>query len=148
MKVTLTKTARKLRRDGTDTENKLWLAPRNRQMNGLKFKRQVPFGPYIADFLCAEAKLIVEADGGQHWGREEADRVRTRYFESKGYRVLRFWNNDVLQNLQGVLEAIAAKVGTESPLTPAPRGEGARGALIADVPSPLGEKGRMRGSLA
>ncbi|MGO9869475.1 MAG: endonuclease domain-containing protein, partial [Rhodomicrobium sp.] len=127
MKVAFTKTARKLRSDATDAESRLWNALRNRQMNGFKFKRQVPFGAYVADFICVEAKLIVEADGGQHAEQMAADNTRTEYFESGGYRVLRFWNNDVLQNLDGVLETIAGVLGIESPHTPphSPGGEGA-----------------------
>ncbi|MGO9546264.1 MAG: endonuclease domain-containing protein [Rhodomicrobium sp.] len=115
MKVGLTGTARKLRSETTDAENRLWRALRNRRLSGYKFKRQVPFGPYIADFLCADAKLIVEADGGQHAESVDADRVRTEYFEQGGYRVLRFWNNDVLQNLEGVLETIAGELGDRPP---------------------------------
>ena len=89
----------------------------NRHFKGFKFKRQMPFGPYIADLLCVEARLIVEADGGQHAVQEASDRTRTAYLESQGYRVLRFWNNDVLQNLEGVLETIAERWGAKSPLT-------------------------------
>ncbi len=156
MKVAFTKTARKLRSDATDAESRLWNALRNRQMNGFKFKRQVPFGAYVADFICVEAKLIVEADGGQHAEQMAADNTRTEYFESGGYRVLRFWNNDVLQNLDGVLETIAGVLGIEFPLTPAlsPGGEGAGCGPIpkvegnSSVPSPFGEKDRMRGPSA
>jgi hypothetical protein len=125
-------------------------------MYGFKFKRQAPFGPYIVDFVCVEAKLIVEADGGQHAERVDIDRLRTQYFEEAGYRVLRFWNNDVLQNLDGVLETIGDELGIKSPLTPtlSPRGEGVgcgpspKAEGNSGVPSPLGEKDRMRGSLA
>jgi adenine-specific DNA-methyltransferase len=123
-------------------------------MHGFKFKRQAPFGPYIVDFICIEAKLIVEADGGQHAERADADRVRTGYFESHGFRILRFWNNDVLGNLERVLETIAGELGVKPPHTPplSPRGEGVSCGLAlklesnSGVPSPLGEKGRMRGS--
>jgi len=115
MKVTLTGTARKLRSETTDAESRLWRSLRNRQLHGLKFKRQVPFGPFIADFICVEANLIIEADGGQHADRADADRVRTEYFEAGGYRVSRFWNNDVLQNLDGVLEAIEGELTKKTP---------------------------------
>jgi very-short-patch-repair endonuclease len=152
MRVALTDTARKLRSETTDAEGRLWRALRNRQMHGFKLKRQVPFGPYIADFICIEAKLIIEADGSQHAERIADDELRTQYFEGAGYRVLRFWNNDVLQNMEGVLETIAATL--QDPLTPtlSPRGEGAGcGALIEEernsgVLSPLGERDRARGS--
>jgi very-short-patch-repair endonuclease len=154
MKVTLTGTARKLRSENTDAESRLWHALRNRQLHGFKFKRQVPFGPYVADFVCIEAKLIIEADGGQHSVRVDADNIRAEYFRNDGYRVLRFWNNDVLQNLQGVLETIAGELSIKSPLTPAlsPRGEGVDRDPLSEgssrVPSPLGEKDRLRGFLS
>ena len=93
-----------LRRAMTDAERALWLVVRDRRLAGHKFRRQVTIGPYIADFVCLERSLIVEADGGQH--NEEADAARTRYLTSQGFRVIRFWNNDVLQNLTGVLETL------------------------------------------
>src|SRR5579883_863002 len=99
----LTPLARKLRRNSTDAELRLWHALKNRQLSGFKFRRQAPFGPFIADFLCVDAKLIVEVDGGQHAIQTEQDRERSQYFAANGYRVSRFWNNDVLQNLEGVL---------------------------------------------
>lgn len=99
-------TARKLRRELTGPERKLWAKLRNNQLHGLKFRRQVPLGPYIADFLCFEAKLIVEVDGFQHASTTDADEQRTQWLADKGYRVLRFWNNDVLDELDGVLEKI------------------------------------------
>ncbi len=99
--------ARKLRRDETDVELKLWLALRNRRFAGFKFRRQVPRGPYIVDFFCAEAKLIIELDGGQHADRQEEDKIRSAYLESLGYRVVRFWNNEVTANFDGVLAIIA-----------------------------------------
>jgi very-short-patch-repair endonuclease len=150
LKVALTSTARKLRRETTDAESRLWRALCNRQMYGFKFKRQAAFGPYIVDFICIEAKLIVEADGGQHSENEEADGVRSQYFERLGCRVLRFWNHEVLEIFDGVLEAIAAALGPEDPLTPtlSPGGEGAscglspKGEDNSGVPSPLGEKDR------
>jgi len=91
-----------LRRRLTDAERLLWKALRNRQLNGDKFRRQVPIGNYVADFVCVEKHLVVEVDGGQHLDNEK-DAERTVSLESKGFRVLRFWNNEVLQNLEGVL---------------------------------------------
>ena len=136
MKIGLTRTARKLRSETTDAESHLWRALRNRQMNGFKFKRQVPFGPYIADFICMEAGLIVEADGGQHAGQADADAVRTKYFEKGGYRVLRFWNNDVLQNLEGVLATIASELATKTPSPqPSPQGERESAADLSEAAS-------------
>jgi very-short-patch-repair endonuclease len=102
--------AKKLRRDMTDAERKLWLRLNVRQL-GCKFRKQVPFDPYIADFACLEHRLIVELDGGQHDENRAKDERRTRYLEALGYRVLRFWNTDVMRNVDGVVEAIARAVG-------------------------------------
>ena len=101
----LTERARGLRRDATDAETLLWRRLRNRQLGGAKFRRQVPITPYIADFLCAETRLIIELDGGQH--EVEADRARTIFLEAQGFRLIRFWNHDVLGNIEGVIETIA-----------------------------------------
>jgi very-short-patch-repair endonuclease len=106
MKKHLTPIARRLRRDRTEAESRLWYHLRNRQLEGAKFRFQAPIGPYVADFLCVEAKLIIELDGGQHSVQVEKDAVRTLALEAAGYRVIRFWNNDVLSNTTGVLDAI------------------------------------------
>jgi very-short-patch-repair endonuclease len=98
--------AARLRRDATEVERQLWAVLRNRQLDGFKFRFQSSVGPYVADFLCVEAKLIVELDGGQH--SEERDAARTRFLEQHGYRVLRFWNNEVVESLEGVVMAIKA----------------------------------------
>lgn len=100
--------ARNLRRNATDAERRLWSRLRRNQLKDHHFRRQVPIGPYVADFVCAPKKLIVEVDGGQHVDRQAADDARTRYLESEGFRVLRFWNNDVLGNTDGVVETILA----------------------------------------
>ncbi|MDZ4381357.1 MAG: DUF559 domain-containing protein [Parvibaculum sp.] len=97
--------ARQLRVEATDAEARLWQRLRNRMLGGFKFRRQFPVGPYIADFVCIERKLIVELDGGQH-ADNPADERRTRFLELRGYRVIRFWNPDVLANTDGVLEMI------------------------------------------
>ena len=97
--------ARKLRKTPTDAEKRLWAKLREKQMDGFRFRRQHPIGPHVVDFFCPEAKLIVEVDGGQHTAEGDAD--RTRWLESAGYRIIRFWNNDVLGNMAGVLERIA-----------------------------------------
>jgi very-short-patch-repair endonuclease len=91
----------------TDAERKLWHALRNRQLDGLKFRRQHPFGRYVLDFLCEERRLAIELDGGQHTA--DGDVSRTAWLSDRGIRVLRFWNNDVLSNLSGVLETISAE---------------------------------------
>ncbi len=98
--------ARELRRDMTDAERRLWRHLRERQRLGCKFRRQVPVGDYIVDFACFEMKLVIEVDGSQHMDREERDAKRTRWLESEGFRVLRFWNNEVLEQIDGVLSVI------------------------------------------
>ncbi len=100
-----TSRARNLRTSQTDAENALWRHLRDRRFHGLKFRRQVPLGSYVADFACFEAKVIVEADGGQHADNARDDR-RDRYFRGQGYRTLRFWNVDILKNIEGVLETL------------------------------------------
>ena len=100
-----TRLARKLRAHQTDAETVLWDRIRNRQIDGHKFARQVPIGGYICDFVCRERQIVVEVDGGQH-NESAADAVRDQYLTEEGYRVLRFWNNDVLGNVEGVLIAI------------------------------------------
>ncbi len=97
---------RKLRHNSTEAEKIIWRALRSRQLDGHKFRRQHPIGKFVADFCCAEAMLIVEIDGGQHAADEERDAARTAYLGSKGYRVVRFWNNEVLENLEGVLTVL------------------------------------------
>ena len=100
------KRARRLRADQTDAEAVLWSRLRNQQVAGHKFRRQVPRGPYILDFACLERKVIVEVDGSQHMMQTQRDSARTRWLEQRGYRVLRFWNTDVLKNPDGVAQAI------------------------------------------
>ncbi len=97
--------ARALRRNSTDTEQRLWRMLRGRQMAGHKFVRQFPIGPYFADIACREAALVIEADGGQH-AENWRDERRTAYLNAEGYGVLRFWNNEILTNIDGVWEAI------------------------------------------
>ena len=104
--------ARELRKNSTDAEARLWFRLRDRQLLGLKFRRQHRIGPYFADFYCDEGRLVVEVDGGQHTDAAEADARRTAYLESEDLLVLRFWNNDVLGNTEGVLEKIAEVVMT------------------------------------
>ena len=98
--------ARQLRTQQTDSERKLWFLLRDRRLNGAKFRRQVPIGNYIVDFVCQEAKLIVELDGGQHADQAAYDAMRTNWLAEVGYRVLRVWNNDLTENEDGVLTAI------------------------------------------
>ncbi len=108
----------------TDAEHRLWQILRAKRLSDYKFKRQVPIDSYIVDFVCLRERLIVEADGGQHGA--EADGVRDRYLRAQGFRILRFWNNDILGNEDGVTVSILAAL---SPLpNPSPaRGEGLLG---------------------
>ena len=96
--------ARKLRQGMTDVETVMWQALRNRQLGGFKFRRQASIGPYIVDFLSIERMLVVELDGGQH--DEGKDKQRTAFLEAEGYRVIRFWNHEVVENCEGVLASI------------------------------------------
>src|SRR5712691_8105823 len=97
--------ARRLRRDSTDAERRLWVVLRDRRLAGYRFRRQHPIGDFIVDFACTKHSLIIEADGGQH-ADNEADQRRTAFLQGDGWRVIRFWNNDVLANTEGVVETI------------------------------------------
>ena len=98
--------ARRLRRQQTDVEAKLWMRLRDRQLWGAKFRRQHPIGPYIVDFCCPDRGLVVELDGGHHSEQILADQQRTRFLESAGYRVVRFWDHEVLSQMDIILEEI------------------------------------------
>jgi very-short-patch-repair endonuclease len=117
--------ARSLRRDSTNAERIIWNALRAHRLQGASFRRQTPIGPYIADFVCHEAKLIVEIDGAQHFETRhvQRDAVRSSFLKTKGYRVLRFNNHDVMTNRAGVLENISAAIkDAPSPTLPRKRG--------------------------
>src|SRR5438046_2078611 len=101
-----TANARSLRSDMTDVERIVWRALRGRQLEADRFRRQHPIGPYIADFACHDKRLVIELDGGQHQDRIAYDERRTAFLQLQGWRVLRCWNNDVLNNLDGVLATI------------------------------------------
>ena len=150
--------ARAMRGAPTDSELRLWRLLRDRRLNGFKFRRQVPVGPYIVDFLCVGAKLIVEADGSQH-AESVRDNVRDAYLANQGWKVLRFWNNEVLQNREGVLDTIYAHTKPSSGPSGylLPKGEGALNAAVprgrragpnvsAGTPSPLGRRWRAGGA--
>lgn len=102
--------AQRLRRELTGAEQALWKRLRNRQIRDAKFRRQQPIGPFIVDFVCQKRRLIVELDGSQHFG-SDSDKRRDAWLLSKGYRVLRFWNNEVSENIDGVLTAIFIALG-------------------------------------
>ncbi len=120
--------ARSLRTGMTEAEHLLWSRIRAHRLAGLGFRRQVPVPPHVVDFLCHEHRLVVEVDGGQHGDEStrEKDRERDRFLSQAGYRVLRFWNNEVLTNCEGVLATILEAAG-EPPPNPPPAGEGLGG---------------------
>jgi very-short-patch-repair endonuclease len=124
MQNTLLRNARHLRKNLTDAERKLWLILRRRYIENFRFRKQVPMGNYICDFVCHEARLIIEIDGGQHADNVKYDNQRTLWLEQQGYRVLRFWNSEVLTNFDSVAEVIFREL-TNPPSCPSPtRGEG------------------------
>jgi len=108
-------TARRLRNNPTDAERVLWRHLRRRQLAGNKFRRQQPLGGYVVDFVCLEKRLVIEVDGGQHDEKEQAthDVARTAWLEAKGFQVCRFWDHEVLQQIDVVKEAIARALGCE-----------------------------------
>jgi very-short-patch-repair endonuclease len=118
--------ARRLRHNQTDAERLLWFCLRDRRLTGWRFKRQVPIDHFIVDFFCADAKVILEIDGGQHDEQRTRDADRTAVLESMGYLVLRFWNNDVVRNMDGVLEEILSAIDQGCPPHPNPLPKGER----------------------
>ncbi|MES3099667.1 endonuclease domain-containing protein [Sphingomonas faeni] len=125
--------ARELRRDATEAEDRLWYRLRSRRLGNFKFRRQVWIGPFIVDFLCMDAMLVVEVDGSQHIEDVAYDDARTAFLATKGYRVIRVWNNDVMQRMDGVLAAILHRLTR----VPSPSH-----ALHGPLPLPVGEKGK------
>jgi very-short-patch-repair endonuclease len=119
------KRSRELRKNPTDAERKLWQHLRDKQLENFRFRRQRPIGNYIVDFICLEANLVVELDGGQHADQQQYDLKRTAYLTAEGLKVLRYWNNDVMQNIEGVLENIRAALmqgaTQRTPSQPSPR---------------------------
>jgi very-short-patch-repair endonuclease len=115
--------ARSLRLSLTDAERRLWHYLRRRHIHGMRFRRQVPVGPYIVDFVCLDARLAVELDGSQHQFAIAYDAQRDRFLRSRGYRVLRFWDNDVLARTQSVLEMIWRAL-EDAPIPTFPRRRG------------------------
>ena len=102
-----TERARELRKGQTEAEKLLWKHIRNRQLSGYKFRRQYPVGHYIVDFVCLSIQLIIELDGSQHMNNESYDERRTQYLNARGFKVVRFWNNDILIQTDSVLEALS-----------------------------------------
>ncbi len=126
--------ARHLRREMTEAERKLWRFLRNKNLVAAKFRRQVPIGNFIADFCCLECRLIVELDGGQHADHEDSDALRSRFLGEEGFRILRFWNDQVLNGAEFVVEEILAVI-VDDARVPSP------GARDARRPLPKGEAG-------
>ena len=110
--------AKQLRQQPTNAEIRLWSRLRRKQLDGLRFRRQAPLGPYFVDFFCPDAKLIIEVDGGQHATQQDYDTHRTNWLEERGYRVLRFWNEDIAIHPEWVLAEIRAALDSETPLPP------------------------------
>jgi very-short-patch-repair endonuclease len=125
--------ARRLRRDMTEAEKVMWRILRARQLAGYKFRRQQPIDHYIVDFVCFSHRLVIEIDGGQHM-ESKSDEIRPRYLARNGFRILRFWNNDVLENREGVSERVVETL--REPLTlPSLR--------AGPLPLPRGERGKL-----
>jgi len=121
--VSLLNNAKQLRSTMTEVEKKIWYQLRAKRFAGYKFRRQVPMGKYIPDFICYQPKLIVELDGGQHALQQDYDKVRDAFFVSEGFRVLRFWNNEVMENMDGVLTVILNALKKPPLPDPLPQGE-------------------------
>jgi very-short-patch-repair endonuclease len=126
-----------MRREMTDAEKKLWFLLRSRRFGGAKFRRQAPIGPFIADFVCLSSKLVVEADGGQHYA-PETDKDRDRWLMREGYVVVRYANNDILGNPEGVLTDLAARLKAPPPPV---------SARSARLDHPLPRRGEGKGSV-
>jgi very-short-patch-repair endonuclease len=130
--------ARRMRAQPTDAERVLWQRLRHDiTLNGSHFRRQALVGPFIVDFASRKAKLVIELDGGQHDMQRAADDERTRQIEARGYGVLRFWNHEVLGNLDGVLNEIQSAL-TPTP-NPSPQGVGERAAVVGNLQSQSGD---------
>ena len=114
--------ARALRKNPTEVERLLWRHLRFCQLDGYKFRRQQPLGSYIVDFVCLEKRLVVELDGGQHTGQTNYDSARDAWLRAEGFLVLRFWNNDVTQNIDGVKDLILKALESTPYLNPSPQG--------------------------
>ena len=142
---TLQNRVRRLRREQTEAERRLWVRLRDRQLDSAKFRRQHLVGSFIADFCCSEHRLVVELDGGQHVVQEDADQARTAFLNQRGYRVLRFWNHEVMQDLEAVLQQIVAVLQDPHPNPlPSREREKRRSALAREKekisPRPCGER--------
>jgi very-short-patch-repair endonuclease len=138
--------ARTLRHNATDAERKLWQHLKSRQVLGLKFRRQFPIAGFVADFACFELGLVIELDGGQHVDRASLDDARTLRIEANGYRVLRFWNDDVLLRTNAVMDEVYRQVDmlSRAKSTPPRPSAARRGGSDATAPPPA-RRGRLGG---
>jgi very-short-patch-repair endonuclease len=119
--------AKDLRKNSTDAENYLWKTLRSNRLQGIKFRRQHIIGQFIVDFVCLERKIIIELDGGHHASQKERDNERDSWLESEGYKVLRFWNNELFENTDGVMNNIMdACINSPSPQPLSPKGRGVK----------------------
>ena len=136
--------ARNLRRRAIDSEQALWRRLRDRGLRDQKFRRQRPIGRYVVDFVCLNHRLVVEIDGGQHGQQANDDQRRTKFMEAKGFRVLRFWNHEVLTNIEGVLQTLENALSSPHP-DPLPlAGEGEEEPCRTDPLPRAGEGGTRR----
>ncbi len=122
MKNNITKIAKTLRKNSTKAERLLWRNLRAKQIDGLKFRRQEPLGDYVVDFICFEKRLVIEVDGGQHMIKVVKDKERESWLKKKGFKILRFWNNEVLRNIEGILEVISRNCSDHPPFIPPIKG--------------------------
>ncbi|OHD63503.1 MAG: hypothetical protein A2176_11380 [Spirochaetes bacterium RBG_13_51_14] len=125
--------AKQLRKNQTKEERKLWRYLKSKQIQGLKFRRQQPIGSYIVDFVCFENKLVVELDGSQHIEDKENDIGRDNWLKSQGFSIIRFWNNEVMNNIDGVLAEIFNFCSHHPPLTPPIKGGEQRNSLTPPI---------------
>ena len=135
-----------VRKEPTDAEKKLWQLLRRKQLDGYRFRRQVPIGPFIVDFACLAERLVIEVDGGQHAVEADKDARRTRWLEEKGLRVVRFWNNQVLGHPEGVIQVIQSALADGDTPLPDPPPQGGRGVrrrgFLVSLPLDGGGSGR------
>ncbi len=143
-KIIQNKLQRKLRPEPAVAEHRLWQYLRGRQIEGCKFRRRHPFGDYILDFACLDRKLAIELDGGQHADRAQYDAERTKSLEKAGFKVLRFWNNEVFGNIEGVVEVIIAALDNQeaTPSPPNPSGPAQRAGRSVGLRGSAAQAGR------
>ncbi len=141
----LTGVARRLRRDQTPAEAVLWRHLRAKRRAGFRFRRQQPVGPYVVDFLCSRAALVVEADGETHLGKEESDAARQSYLERQGLMVLRFWNSEVYDNPEGVVQRLLEVCESRCGSRAESGAERERRVAVTPHPSPPPQGGRESG---